>query len=428
MNNFDEKFSQKVKEVFDSYNADHLVDTGWRTFQKKQGGKKRFSIILPFWAKAATLTILIALGSFVTIKLTKHVDEYSVPLVEIEKVKEETTSLAIDKKVSTVLLAKEDDNSLKRQTVTKRKPQSTITYDQISETIIDDSESTHTIQKDIDNENDTTYQTKEHIAYNDESKKEEPSIIDDEEPVGDVIAESLKVQPSLAHNILDFENTASTRSRISLGAGFSGMIAIAEDMISTSPGVAIGLYAQHKIADGIFIQPGLALAKHTYSLENLSNSMDYATPTFQNLSGQVYSYETTMDIIAVEIPINFVFDIVKRRHSSIFVSAGASTLVYLNQSYSGTYRNIYVEEVYNSETHEIFEITRYSTDRLEREYGALSHTDFFGLANLAMGYSFPLGKNSMLIEPFVQIPMGEITSIDLRMGFGGVSLKYIFLR
>jgi len=102
--------------------------------------------------------------------------------------------------------------------------------------------------------------------------------------------------------------------------------------------------------------------------------------------------------------------------------------VYLNQSYTNLYSNIYRGEVYNSETNEVFQTTLYTTDKLNSHYGMFNHADLFGLANLAMGYSFPIGKNSMLIEPFVQIPLGEITSIDLRMGFGGVSLKYIFLR
>jgi hypothetical protein len=221
------------------------------------------------------------------------------------------------------------------------------------------------------------------------------------------------------------EEEKQREKRFSLSAGLSGMIAQVEDMLSTAPGISIGLYAQQQLTERIAVRPGLALAKHTYSMENSNQVfMDYTAPDLNGAAGEVVSAENHMDLIAMEIPINFVFDIVKKRDKSLFVSAGASTLIYLNQRFTGTYLNSYADEVFNSETGEWDMATNYTTVNIDNKYGAFSRTDFFGLANLSAGYLFPLGKNSMLIEPFIQIPVRDITSSDLKISFGGVSVKY----
>ena len=87
MDSFEKDFSRKVKEAFDNYNADHLVEAGWHSFQKKLEGKKRAGFVFPLWAKAATIGILLAIGSLITYRLTQVVDE--TPMAEATKVESE---------------------------------------------------------------------------------------------------------------------------------------------------------------------------------------------------------------------------------------------------------------------------------------------------------------------------------------------------
>jgi hypothetical protein len=221
------------------------------------------------------------------------------------------------------------------------------------------------------------------------------------------------------------EEESSSGRKTSLSAGFSGMMASVESMLSSAPGVSVGVYAQHQLADRIAVRPGLALAKHAYSMESINSRMEYTAPVMDGMAGEVVSAENRMDIIAMEIPLNFVFDIVKKRDKSFFVSAGASTMVYLNQHFTGSFYNKYTTELFNNTTGEWDVASNYTRINIDNQYSAFSRTDFFGLANLSAGYLFPLGKNSMLIEPFVQIPVKDITSSNLRIRFGGVSLKYL---
>jgi hypothetical protein len=230
-------------------------------------------------------------------------------------------------------------------------------------------------------------------------------------------------------NLLNLPAEPEHSKKIAFTAGLSGMIAKVKDMISNSPGVSFGLYAEQRLTDNISIRPGLALAKHTYALQDIPSGdrdmfSDITAPALDGLMSSVESFDTYLDFMAMEIPINFLFKIHERRNKSLFVSAGASTMVYLSQSYSGTLNSVYTREVTNQTTGETYNETNRSIYKVESEYEAFSRMDLFGLANLSAGYSFPFSKHTnMVIEPFVQLPISKITSNNMRMGFGGVSIK-----
>jgi hypothetical protein len=103
-------------------------------------------------------------------------------------------------------------------------------------------------------------------------------------------------------------------------------------------------------------------------------------------------------------------------------------MVYISQQFVGSYQNQMVREVFNSQTGQNELVATNTTINVDKSYDAFSRVDLFGLANLSAGYSFPFGKSSMLIEPFVQIPIRKLTSNNLNVGFGGVSVKYILPR
>jgi hypothetical protein len=120
--------------------------------------------------------------------------------------------------------------------------------------------------------------------------------------------------------------------------------------------------------------------------------------------------------------------VLEKGRSSLFVSAGASTLVYLNQQFSGDYVGLFTQKSYDAVTGAVVETTVPQTVNVKSEENAFSHVDYFGLANLSAGYSMPVGKSNMLIEPFIQLPVSDLTSLDLKIKYGGLSVKYRFGR
>ena len=101
-------------------------------------------------------------------------------------------------------------------------------------------------------------------------------------------------------------------------------------------------------------------------------------------------------------------------------------MVYLSQQFSGDYIGVFTNQRYEVASGALNEYSSTQAFDVEQEEKAFSHVDYFGLANLSAGYSFPLGKSSMLIEPFVQLPMSDLTSLDLKIRYGGLSLKFRF--
>jgi hypothetical protein len=381
-------------------------------------------LIIPVWAKAASIAILISVGGLLTYRaLNDSILTEVAELESFEKIEPFTTT-----KTDSAFhkIAIEETNQ--KSKVIKTKP--TIDRSIQSTKKIDPSPETELIAQEVEPElPDSTINLFSETDLTKEPEDKTIAVITKDSIEADDKSPVIVPVNTLPLALSEPEVQSSRTKKTSFFAGLSGMMARFENMVSSSPGVSVGLYAEHKLTNSISIRPGLALAKHTYDLQNISSSNDFmdAAPMLDGATGQVVSAETHMDLVAMEVPLNFVFKISENRKRSIFVSAGASTMIYLSQSFTGTYENVYTREVYNNATGETTMESNYTNIDVENEYGAFSRVDYFGLANLSAGYSFPLGKsNTMLIEPFVQLPMHEITSSNLRIRFGGLSLKFQF--
>ena len=217
--------------------------------------------------------------------------------------------------------------------------------------------------------------------------------------------------------------------RTTFMAGLSGLLAKSEDAASSVPGLSVGFYLDRKITEKISFRPGLALAMHSFGLEEMDGGSRnyYSPPLADGSSGTPGSYSGQLSMIVMEVPMNIVFKVLERGSSSLYLSTGASTMFYINQQFAGDYVNEYTQQKLNTVTGEKSYESRYSTVSVNNDYGAFSRTDYFGLANLSAGYSVPYGKTgTLIIEPFLQLPLSDLTAMDLRVRYGGLSMKVRF--
>jgi hypothetical protein len=252
-----------------------------------------------------------------------------------------------------------------------------------------------------------------------------------------VPADSLNLTATVASKVFPQEEKKETAEfkpekrsgKTSLIAGFSGLLAQADEAASLSHGIALGFYLDQKITDRISVRPGLVMSRNSFGIENQNgvNESSYLVPLYDGTSGRVDSYNGHFDMIAMELPLNFVFKISGRQRSGFYVSAGASTMIYISQKFTGDFVNEHTKLSYAAEVNGITSQTRYSIVEVQNNYGAFSRTDFFRLVNLSAGYSLPYGKTgTFIIEPFLQLPLDDLTSLDLRVRYGGVSMKIRF--
>jgi hypothetical protein len=429
MKPFDEKFTDSAKDAFGSFNADHLVDAGWKAFVKKQSKTKGFLVAFPVWAKAASIAILLTAGGLFTynltqnnseeLKLTQEIDPQNIALPEDSISKafvDEDSADVVSLKPELIASAQTEPSLSQSRRINLNKGELAESQESVKKVEIIDT--TEVVSEAILAQN--IYEIETDKTKNEEVNQEKLVEIETE-PTNTLANQS-------QYQLLNHPIEVSKNRKTTFIAGLSGMIARVENLISDAPGVSVGLYAEHMLTHNISFRPGMAIAKHSYGLQTYRGSdLAYdaiAAPELNGAVGEVVSYENHMDIVAMEIPLNFMFKVRERRKSNVFITAGASSLVYLSQRFTGVLNTRYNKEIFDSSSGNSYTETNYSRIEIESEYDAFSRFDMFGLLNLSLGYSFPFTKNTtMALEPFIQIPVSNITSNNMHMGFGGVSLK-----
>ena len=426
MKQFDDIFRENVKKAFSSYNADHLAGEGWNSFVARRKGRRRRAALIPLWARAASVAILIGLGVFITLKISKRqIAEEIVSVAESSVKIDETpvTPYETGKEVPPPVPASAEKTADKGKKTEKRIAE----IKQINhkgDPVLE--------QVTLNNEPVIITEAKKSLfisphnitvlipsgIFNDLNSEIKPEAL--------ISAELLSEDLKPTDKKTDMEKPFRERT---LMAGLSGLIAQSSRNISPASGLSVGFYLDQKLTKKISVRPGLALAFHSFGTENINNQSVYGNliSLSDGTNGIPYSYEGKMNMLAMELPLNLVFRIIDRKRSEFYVSAGASTLFYISQQFTADLVNEYAKVSYNTASGTYSTETHYSTVEVEKDYGAFSRTDFLGLANLSAGYSFPYGKTStLLIEPFVQLPVSDLTSLNLRVRYGGVSMKLRF--
>ncbi|HOU03071.1 MAG: outer membrane beta-barrel protein [Bacteroidales bacterium] len=422
MKHFDDIFKENVEKVFSSFNADHLADEGWNSFVVRQKGQRRRAVIIPLWARAASVLLIIGLGIFFTYKVTtKHSARGLISGNESAVQEAEEIGLLNEGKKTPVpvIIEKAEPFSRKERIElrTTETRQTSSTANSISEPVVL-SEEYIIVQEDTE----SRFMIPSTITV-----LPDPGISG--KPLHNLISETLTTGLETNDSQRSEKETGSRYGGRILMAGLSGLSAQSGGKASPASGLSVGLYLDQKLTKKISIRPGLALAMQSFVLDNGSIPTGINNPISLNdgTNGSLYSSEGQFSMLAMEVPLNLVFRIVEKKRSVFYVSAGASSMIYLSQQFKVDFVNKYTKESYNSTTDELSYETNYSTVRVENDYGALRRADFFGLANLSAGYSFPYSKTgTLLIEPFLQVPVSDLTSLDLRLRYAGISMKMQF--
>lgn len=426
MEKFDDIFRENVKKAFSNYNADHLADEGWNSFMEQKGGRKRFVARIPFWAKAAAALLLISLGGLLTYRIStrQNVQEF-ISGTETAVNTDEGQSAGIE-------TYKADSPPLiepAAETVKNEKP----AVKRLKEDSHSSSEQVILSEADLPEDNRIT--TDESL----ENRLLKPyfvPVLTVTEALDELFKEEVTVNLITAEtsfeDLMPGEITPTrekpSRERM-LMAGLSGLIAESNGTTSPATGLSMGFYLDQELTRKISVRPGLALTVQSFGLENnIDRDIGIKYMSFSNgTTGASFSYDGQLSMVTMELPLNIVFRINEGNRSGFYVSAGASSMIYINQNFKADMVNAYTNESFNSQTGMFSYETHYSNVEVEKNYSAFSRTDFFGLANLSAGYFFPYSKaGTVLIEPFVQLPVNNLTSFNLKLRYAGVSMKLRF--
>lgn len=458
MSKFDDIFSRKAKEAFENYNADHLAGDGWDSFASRYGKQRRRTIVFPLWARAASIIILVTAGVlFMNRFISRNPGEPTGLTAqqsgnEMSDSTEAQTDTNAVETVTTASVPVIADNELStRETISgaRQTGDGGRRVRQATDTGGLDGLTPDTGNLASGQTGDAQTRKTGNLAA---GQSNEPAIA--------VVTESDKMDDiyagvNLALNPIEIRLTEKADSRLNLPpvkvlddyraqprqkmtttlmTGLSGLMASIDNATTTAQGVSIGFYVERQLTRRISVRPGLAMAKHSYGMEGTPEEvlagantiMDYAAPELNGLSGTTSSYEADIDLLLMEVPVNFVFSLWRRAEKNFFISTGASTMLYLSQHMTGSFNNTYTKTMADSYGGTTY-ATKTTTVQVEREHHLLNRVDFLGLANFSAGYSMPFGRGThLLLEPFVQLPVKDLTSMNLRIRYGGLSMKIQF--
>ncbi len=413
---FDDIFRENVNKAFNSYNAGHLADEGWNSFmdlRKKSGRQKAF--IIPLWARAASIALIIGAGALTTYLLINRDNPEASLAGSASKPEHEMTAKVNSGSSAPVSTVSEENLTTG---INKNKARSILP-------LMSGTSSTQTL---------TEEQPAQLLAIAPSDTLFSPVVAENSLPVPEdsISLKSMEIIQEIVEEGDIAIASAKEKGRYSRPrfiTGMSGVLAHVKDATSSAPGVAVGFWIEQKITKRISFRPGLALAVNSFGVDNESEKFasSYLVPLIDGNNGTLDSYNGELRMIAMELPLNIVFKVFERKRSGIYLSAGASTMVYFNQKFTGDFVNEYTQSYYNASTNSMSYETKSSKVTVENSYSALNHTDYFGLANFSAAYSIPYGKTStLLFEPFMQLPLSDLTALNVRVRYGGISIKVRF--
>lgn len=416
MKQFDDIFRENVDKAFADYNADHLADEGWNSFMASKKKESRLkAIVIPLWAKAASIALIVGTGSLIAyLSTNRRSAEEILTLSETEsKIEIPATVHSVpESPASKVITVRSGPGKINNgagnmvSLAAESVPEQPVLEERLDGGRIPEPDDPDVLPV---------------IAEN--------KLLPVEDTINLTSKEKLTEVPSGETKETATREEKSRYSKPKFMTGLSGVLANVKNASSAAPGVSVGFYMEQKITERISFRPGLALAVNSLGVNNKSGNFEstYSVPLLDGNSGTLDSYNGELRMIAMELPLNIVFKAFERKSSGIYLSAGASTMFYFSQKFTGDFVNEYTQEQFNATSGSMEYEKRSSMVTVDNSYSAFSHTDYFGLANFSAGYTHPYGKTSMLlIEPFVQFPLSDLTALNLRVRYGGISVKIRF--
>ena len=456
----EDKFINKIQEVFDEY-QDDSADLGWESFEKlRRNDKPNRSFVM--WAASAAAIVLMACGVwFFNANIEKS--EFVVKKTDTLEQKVEINTNIVKPLTNTPNPLTNADNlnaSEKRTSALPQKGAGDGKNTLESNKWANVSNSTSTVFNDVANQvivdsiqaND--FLTGKKLA-NDGQKTEllviKPATTDSSQvrvqektlpaPVNASVAiiQSAEKLSKIIQNKKSAGNKSEKAIALSVYAGTHFNYSKGSE---NSLNLGFGLSSDFKLAKNLKLSTGIALAQNSlkYSSGNQwpetasaglavavnnsnyqkdimdSNPLQGLLNGFGAAAGLSRINNFNANLLSLDIPINLKYQILSKKNK-LYVLTGLSSGTYLNEVYTYKYTQSYNlgnQAVINPQGSEV------SSNASNNFY--LART-----LNISAGLSTPLTKTQeLIIEPFLKYPLGGLGEQNIKFGAAGLNLKLNF--
>ncbi|UOQ53199.1 hypothetical protein [Hymenobacter cellulosivorans] len=204
----------------------------------------------------------------------------------------------------------------------------------------------------------------------------------------------------------DLPHRVKPAYRLSIGGLYAPELSTVGWTKTTSPGSNLGVLVEYRFTDRLRLNVAAIRSVKRY----VARGSDYTVPA------GTWDGNYTIDHVGavcriIDLPINLRYDVVYRENSSVFVSAGLTSLLMRDEQYAYDY------EYYG----------KYYTRNWNVANGS---NHWLSVVNLSAGYERDFGQRwSGQAEPFVKVPLGGVGFGKVKLSSAGVffSLKYHLL-
>jgi hypothetical protein len=202
-----------------------------------------------------------------------------------------------------------------------------------------------------------------------------------------------------------FNYAKGSANQVNAGAGFTSDIRLSKNL-KLSTGVAL---AQNTLKYNTSVPPTASAANAvSYALAAQDNKLVPASsfPVFKNYNAS---------LVGLDVPINLKYEFNPEKTDAYF-SAGLSSGTFINEAYTTSYGIPHSS------------LLSGTTQQTSEETNRQSFNGFYfaRTLNISVGVGTALGKNRLVIEPFLKYPLQGMGAQQIKFGAGGLNLKFNF--
>lgn len=452
---FDDSLKKQISKAFENIESP-TADEGWLMLRKKFPEKEKDRPVMWLWRVAAAVAAIAILLIGIS-KWTNHQNSetktIAKKLPKPEQVEEKDDELAAKKtpKLVTDSSIYFNNTSPDKKIVTTKTTSTThIVTDNVAKQII----SNEDILPDgyvspkqiIDNSvqsNLPTISSANTIAANDVTNlikdsamnkpiqmaiKQQPTeasqlskntsyTVQNNEPVASITSHEKKVKFGVyAATYINYAK--GSENQINMGVGFTSDIKISKK-IKLSTGVAIAQNSLNYINQPSsstslnLLYNGTTLVNTTLGAANAYN--------FTNAQSAPVIKDYNALLVGLDIPLNLKYEFNPQKSRS-YVVVGLSSGTFINESYTYNFNTI-------TRSYAMGNTLFANQQQPESQTTKNSFNDFYfaRTLNVSFGIGYPLGRNHLIIEPFLKYPLAGLGTQQIHFGAGGVNLKFDFL-
>lgn len=399
---FDKILSAKIKKVFNNHREPYNP-ADWKKLKAHLTGKRRTPVIWLNIAKAASVVLFIGVSTLYVNRNDENLQSiYTIPNNQIDI----NSDKSVEKEGVYITRINNEEKEI---------------YEDESEFVTD---SVHyEIKNNIANQINEMESVKNMVSINRIDSIKIQEIIAYADSSRD---DSLKQIVQIQAPEQDFEIDKKERnSKFDFAVAVTSMYSYSTQIAEGSINMGGGFTTSYKVSEKFSISSGMIIAHQSLDYAN-TRDMVFANEKVQydantTLVSDPASSKSRIEFVGIDIPLN-----IKYKIKRLIVSAGVSSIVFISEKRTYSTNALVLNTEFNSATNSYETNKTMENFQSEDKSPAFNRVDFASLLNISVGYEVPLRKGSILVEPFLKYPLGEISSANIKIGSGGLSLYYYF--